>query len=147
MRAVLDSNVIISALINPAGTPGQILSRLGEGRFELHCSEHLWQELLRATSYKRVQKILESRGLAARVQPVLASLRRMAKIVPDAQPAQNWVTKDPDDDWVIQCALDAGAERIVTGDPHLLALRVVGDASIVTPAVFLNELVTAPDLP
>jgi predicted nucleic acid-binding protein len=47
---------------------------------------------------------------------------------------------DPDDDWVVQCALTAKAERIVTADKALLALRQVQAARVVTPRELLDEI-------
>jgi predicted nucleic acid-binding protein len=49
------------------------------------------------------------------------------------------VQSDPDDNAVLECALEARAEYIVTGDPHLLNLAEFKDIKIVTPAVFLQN--------
>lgn len=49
------------------------------------------------------------------------------------------VHSDPDDNAVLECALQAQADTIVTGDPHLLDLAEFGEIKIVTPAVFLQN--------
>jgi hypothetical protein len=49
------------------------------------------------------------------------------------------VTEDPADNRILECALAAGSDTIVTGDRHLLKLGRFGDAKILTPAQFLER--------
>jgi predicted nucleic acid-binding protein len=49
------------------------------------------------------------------------------------------IRSDPDDNAVLECALEACADHIVTGDPHLLDLAEFKGIMIVTPAVFLQK--------
>ena len=50
------------------------------------------------------------------------------------------VHDDPDDDKIVACALEAGADYIISGDPHLLNLKHYRDIQIVTPKAFLKVL-------
>jgi predicted nucleic acid-binding protein len=50
------------------------------------------------------------------------------------------VAGDPDDDAVVDCAVEAGADVIVSGDSHLTGLRQVEGIPVVTPAAFLKML-------
>jgi predicted nucleic acid-binding protein len=61
-------------------------------------------------------------------------------VVPEVSPTAKWVAADPDDDWVVQCALTARAERIVSGDRALLAVQRVEDVGVVTARQLLGEL-------
>ena len=66
MEVVLDTNVIVSALISPRGAPAEIFSAWQRGRFTYVTSPPLLDELARALSYPRVRKFLtwtdEERG-------------------------------------------------------------------------------------
>ena len=48
--------------------------------------------------------------------------------------------EDKDDAVFLQCALNAGAHYLVSGDPHLLVLERCEEVSILSPAQFLHEL-------
>ena len=56
MRAVLDPNVLISAVLSPRGTPAQVLSAWRYGEFELVLSPLLLDELTRALGYPKLAK-------------------------------------------------------------------------------------------
>ena len=65
-RAVLDANVYISAIIQPAGTPGRLVERfLRDASFEVVLSPTIVDEVLRAMAYPKVRKLL--RGAEARL--------------------------------------------------------------------------------
>jgi putative PIN family toxin of toxin-antitoxin system len=55
LRAVLDPNVLISALLAPTGVPAALLRRWLDGDFEIIVSEHLLAELRRALTYPKVR--------------------------------------------------------------------------------------------
>lgn len=138
LRAVLDANVLVSALIRPQGPPGQIVLRLLEDRaFALVTSSAILAEVRRALAYPRVRKHIvasdeeldlwvASLGLIA--EPVEGSLRIKA------------VAEDPEDDKYIAAALEGSAQFIVTGDAHLLALKAYEGVRIVAPRAFLTLL-------
>lgn len=139
MIVVLDANTWVSALARPMGPSGRVLDAFLDGRFGVATTDHLWNEVLRALSYERVRRLFERGGVAApdaRVALLGPLLTRVAEVPPTAR----WVTADPDDDWVVQCALTAGADRIVSGDRALLALQAVEMVTIRTAREFLAEL-------
>lgn len=55
------------------------------------------------------------------------------------------VCRDPNDDMVIECAINAGADVIVTGDKDLLAVRSYEGIRIITPREFLSEFAPRPE--
>lgn len=138
LRAVLDANVFVSALIRPKGPPGQVLVRLLRDRaFTLVTSPAILTEVRRSLAYPRVRKHLivsdedldlwvASLGLVG--EPVEGRLRIAA------------VAEDPEDDKYIAAALEGRAQFIVTGDAHLLALKTYEGVRMVTPRVFLGLL-------
>ncbi|HKA12989.1 MAG TPA: putative toxin-antitoxin system toxin component, PIN family [Candidatus Dormibacteraeota bacterium] len=135
MRAVLDVNVLISALLSRRGAPAQLLTRWLVGEFELVVSEALLSELQRALAYPK----LISHVTPSEAERFIGALRRTAEVVADAQDrALRWV--DPGDDYLLALAARSSA-ILVSGDRHLLELS---DRLPVRTAVqFLQDLNTA----
>ena len=132
MRAVLDCNVLISALLAPGGAPRQLLSRWRAGEFELVVSEKVLTELERALGYPKI---------AERIPPedasdFIALLRRAAQWVrdPDAVVARS---PDVDDDYLIALA-ESQRAFLVSGDSHLLGLSHT--LPVLSPREFLARL-------
>lgn len=137
IRAVLDTNVLVSAFISVHGAPRQIFNAWRNGEFELITCASLLQELNRVLHYARVQ---EEYGLTeAEIYAYLGLLRIVGTIVPipDVVPA---ICSDPTDDKLLACAVVGGADYVVTGNNHVLVLSNVGPAQIVTPAAFATAI-------
>ena len=133
MRAVLDANVHISALLSAAGTPAQILRAFVEGRFELVVSPKLLSELQRALGYAKLQRHIDAEESAQ----YLAWLRDAAVLVEDPGGDPPARSADPEDDYLLSLAA-AQQAILVSGDRHLLQL--VDDLPIHRPAEFLRRL-------
>lgn len=140
MKVVLDANVWISALLIPVGASGRILGAALSRRIEVVVTPHLWRETLSSFSKERIQKRLIAKGRLDEAQLILFAARSRVTEVEEVAPKAAWVPGDADDDWVVQCALTAGADRIVTGDHALLGLGGVEGVEIVTARDFLAEL-------
>ena len=124
-------------MLTPGGTAGRILDAVREHRIETVSSVHLWDELRQALSYPKTRKPLERDGLWGDVERFLRDHPDVA-FVESVEPAEDWVPADPDDNWVIQCALTAGADYIISGDRHLLNLKVFKGIRILPPTQFLK---------
>lgn len=132
MRAVLDPNVIISALISPRGSPRAALDAWREGRYELIASPALLDELRRALDYPKLRRRLP----ADSVRDVLALLERGARLAPDPDdPAPR--TTDPKDDYLIALAEQERAV-LVSGDSTVLQLSE--QLPIFSPRAFIDWL-------
>lgn len=137
LRAVLDANVYISALIRPSGPPGQLLDRfLRDDAFDLVLSPAIVDETLRAFSYPRVRKYIPRE-----VDPALwfEGVILLARLVAGERMARP-LSADPDDDKYISAAIEGGATYAVSGDPDLLELEEHDGVRIVTPRAFLSLL-------
>jgi hypothetical protein len=134
MLAVLDTNVIISALLSSAGAPARIMEKWEEGVFDAAVSEPLLEELERALGYDRIKPYLERSGVE--VKDLIRKLRETALVV-DPERTLHVIKEDPEDDRVLECALRAGAAYIVSGDHHLLDLGEYRGVQILPPAGFL----------
>lgn len=116
MRAVLDPNTFIAALLTRSGAPAQLVSRWLAGEFELVVSDALIAELERAFAYPKVRRRVTERDAKAFV----AILRRGALLAVDpAAPARR--SADAGDDYLVALAEQERA-LLVSGDEHLLAL-------------------------
>ncbi|MGC2192389.1 MAG: putative toxin-antitoxin system toxin component, PIN family [Candidatus Dormiibacterota bacterium] len=133
MRALLDPNVLISALLAPTGSPAKVFRAWLDGSYELVVSPLLLEELERALGYRKIRERVREHESAA----LLALLRRQAQLVEDPADLPVLRSPDPGDDYLIALA---GATRavIVSGDGHLLGLA--RQLPIYSPAAFLTRL-------
>ncbi len=137
MEVVLDTNVIVSAAINPDGSPARVVGAWQNREFELVVSQALYLEIEDALSRPRLTKFIV--WTFEFKEEFLHELQDIATWVTPAQ-SLDVLTTDPDDNRVLEAALEGSAEFIVTGDRHLLELREYEGTRIVTPIDFLAEL-------
>jgi len=131
VRAVLDPNVLISAVLSPSGSPARVLRAWLEGRYELVVSPLLLEELGRALGYPK----LRDRVTKAESQELLELLRRGCDLTDDPAGPPPVRSPDPADDYLI--ALAAAARAIlVSVDRHLLGLG--GRLPVYEPRAFLS---------
>lgn len=133
-RAVVDVNVLVSALLQPEATPARLMREWLSGAFELVSSAQLVAELLRVSARPGLARRID----ASAVESLVATLQANA-IVVDDPPAQRVVPSDPKDDYLVGLARSAGAHAIVTGDRHLLDVDGLAPPAL-TPAAFLGLL-------
>jgi putative PIN family toxin of toxin-antitoxin system len=137
MRAVLDANVVVSALISAKGAPAQIIAHWQAERFDVVVSPAILQELDRVLHYPKLQQRYHLRE--DHVQRFLRLLARQAiQVVPSQE--LTVIERDPADNRYLECALAGDAALIVTADQHLLDLAVYEGIQILTPAGFLALL-------
>ena len=130
MRAVLDPNVIISAILSPGGTPGHVFRLWFEGAYELVVSAMLLDELARAFGYPKLRR----RVPAVDAEELLETLARGGTIVQDKDEAPDVRSPDPDDDYLIALAAESRSV-LVSGDSDLLGLS--GQIPVRSPVEFL----------
>lgn len=136
MRAVLDTNVIISATLIRGGNEDRILRAWQRGAFELILSPQILEELARALFYERLRKFRWMTEEA--VLTLLQSLAQGSLHVPGKVTVE--ASRDPEDDKFLAAALEARAEYVVTGDKDLLTLKAYKGVRLITPAQFLRVL-------
>jgi putative PIN family toxin of toxin-antitoxin system len=138
LRAVLDANVLASALIRPQGPPGQIVARLLEDQgFTLVISDAIFAELRRCFSYPRVRKYITATD--EELDLWVTALGLVADVV-EGKVVVSAVSDDPDDNKYLAAALEGRAEFVVSGDAHLLDLHEYEGIRILTPRAFLDLL-------
>lgn len=136
MRAVIDSNVWVSAAIRPGGPPNTIAAALALGRFTSVSSVELLAELERTLPRPKVRK-RTGWSHDDELAFVAAIARWSTLVVPSTAVT---VSRDPADDRVLEAALAGQADYIVTGDRDLLVLGTFEGVEIVDPAAFVAVL-------
>jgi uncharacterized protein len=131
VRAVVDTNVLISALIRN-GKPRKLVLEL-LNRHTVILSRQMLAELADVAGRDKF------RVTGSQVERFLSIMVKMAKIVPDNALFME-VAEDPDDDVVLNAAYVGKADYIVTGDKHLLALNQFKKTRIVTVNKMLDIL-------
>ena len=135
MKVVFDTNVVASASFW-RGAPFDCLAAWAQGRCVTVVSSNLLAEYHETVSELRLD--YPSRKCVEWVEVLTAS----AELVFPIERASG-ATPDPDDEMILECALAAEADYIVSGDiKHLLALRQFQGIPIVAPADFLRRLKT-----
>ena len=130
MRIVVDTNVIISALVF-GGLPRQVLDLVAAGMCSLYFSPSIQAE---------VERILEEKfgWSAEEIQTGTRTLWSFGTRV-DPQVSLAVITDDPDDDRILECAMAADADAIVSGDRHLLHLGSFQSIPVRTSRQFLDS--------
>jgi putative PIN family toxin of toxin-antitoxin system len=126
MPAVVDTNILIRAIIKPQGTVGPILRRLARAEYQLVYSRPLLEELLEKLTLPRL------RDKYSITDDAVADL-----VAPDFVVT---VCRDPEDNKVIEAALAGRANCIVTGDEDLLTLHQYESIDFIAPREFIARL-------
>lgn len=136
IRAVLDTNVLVSGIISESGPPRQIALLWQRRRFVLLTSEAIIAEVTRVLHYPRIQR--RYRLTESDIHAVVDSLTQDAIVTEGLYQVQR--SQDPDDDMFLACALEGRADFLVTGDPHLAAIKHYHGVQIVSPRQFLAKI-------
>jgi putative PIN family toxin of toxin-antitoxin system len=134
MRVVLDTNVLLSALISPHGPPDVIYRAWRAARFEIVTSTTQLDELRRASRYPKFRAVLQPTRVGAMVNNLQRAI--VLEHLPSGIEAD-----DPFDAFLLAMAVAGSAEYLVTGDHRagLLKLGHIGRTRIVTPTAFCAE--------
>lgn len=137
IRAVLDANVLVSALLTPQGIPAKVLTAWQAERFHLVVSEAVLGEIDRVLRYPRI--IRRHRWSEERLQGFIGDLAHLAIVTP-GEVHLAVITEDLPDNRYLECAVEGEAEYIVSGDQHLRRLGTYQGISILAPRAFLEAL-------
>jgi putative PIN family toxin of toxin-antitoxin system len=136
MLVVLDTNVLFSAILSPSGPPAQIHQAWREKRFELATCIDQINEIRKASRYPRFRAALQPYRFGILINN-LSRARVWTQSLPKLHTAD-----DPSDSFLLNLAEAVKAHYLVTGDKqsHLLELRNVGEARILTARQFCDEV-------
>jgi len=135
MRVVLDTGILIAALITKDTPPDQLYQAWRKRRFELVTSEWQLDEFRRVSRYAKLRKYLQP----IEAGNLINGLRHQALLLqtlPDVD-----LSKDPDDNPLLAMAIAGEADYLVSGDKRdVLALKKVDKTRIITARRFLAIL-------
>ena len=129
MKAVFDTNIFISAFVIPGSQGDQAFLLARRKRFDLYTSVAILTE----TANKLREKFDQSED---DIKLALRLISRAAKVLQPA--ARLKVLSDGPDNRILECAVEAGADIIVTGDRHLLKLKKFQEIPVVRLVDFLR---------
>lgn len=132
MKVVIDTNVFVSSVFG--GHPRQVVDLWFDGRVTLCLSEPIVRE------YQRVLREIGAVSEAEEriLMETFASGEGVLYV--NDPPAIEGASSDPDDDKFLECALELGAEYIVSGDSDLLELQSYMGMPILSPRAFLERI-------
>ena len=137
IRAVLDTNVWVSAMLTPGNPPAKILAFALTGKMRLLISPGIIREIGQVLKYPKVKKALKKHRITSQeVDDVILKLLKVA-IITSGEILAEGVLDDPADDMIIACALEGQADFIISGDHHLTDLEDYQGIKIVAPSTFL----------
>jgi putative PIN family toxin of toxin-antitoxin system len=135
IKAVLDTNILVSLLFKK-GLAKEFSKLMEKGSVEFYSSEEILGELARVLTYPKIEQVFKKAGINKTT--ALESIVEILKIV-NPKVKVDAVKSDPLDNKVLECALEAGANYVVSGDRHLLELRRFRKIEILTAREFLEE--------
>ncbi len=132
LKVVLDTNVLVSALLNRDGLPAFILALARRRIIRLCLTVEIFEEYEAVLNRKKFRHIRND-GLS-----VLSSLSKEALRV-ESNTRLNLIANDPADNKFIECAVDAGADFLITGNNKHFPFRSYRKLQIVTPKEFIEN--------
>ena len=138
LRVVIETNVLVSALLSKNGIPARVLDAWRERKFLVITSEEAILE---------VERVLEALAFSRKylisnedIKSLLNLLRKDAILVPGQMETKGAIPQDPDDEKFLSIALEGEASTIISGDAHLLNLVSYRNVKIQSAREFLDSL-------
>jgi len=132
LRVVLDTNVLVSAILKKGGNEWDILQKVSDKKIVSLTSEDMLHEFARVMSKPRFENSKEE------VDEWLLFLARMSYLVIPAK-RLNVIRDDPSDNKILECAVCGNAHYIISGDKHLLDLGEYKDIKVLNSSDFLKS--------
>jgi putative PIN family toxin of toxin-antitoxin system len=130
LRVTADTNILVSGINYLGSKPFQLLELARAGKINLTVSEAILGEM---------EDVL-GRKFAFRSEGIAEARRRIVQMARTVTPSVELdvVKDDPPDNRILECAVSAGSDYIVTGDRHLLRMRQYAGIRILTVSDFLE---------
>jgi hypothetical protein len=143
IRIVLDTNLLVSAILSPQGNPPIVLKLCLKGIFSLVISHDILDETRRVFQYPKLVKLMKKRRVTPQyIDDFIDKLSRVAIITPGKLSIEG-IQDDPDDTMVLSCAVEGEADVIISGDHHLTDLKTYKGIKILDPTTFLKTILGA----
>ena len=135
-EVVIDTNVLVSALLTSSSPPRTLLTKIASGKLGLVTSPRLIFEFVSVFARPKLRTLIPE----SRISDLVSLIHQSARIVKPTLKIH--ACRDPKDDMVLECALAAGEKlsAIISGDRDVLELNPFRGVSIVSPKEFLASL-------
>jgi len=141
MRVILDTNILLSALLSPLGPPATLLDAWERGIFTLVACDELIDELREVAS----RPFFRTRLRDSELELLLASIRDFSFFCRDLPSGP--AAPDAEDSFLLALAEASRADVLVTGDKALLALKHHETTQIITAARMVEMLAVEGEKP
>lgn len=129
-KVVIDTNVIVSAF-GWGGKPADIIRLITSGEILNFTSVEMLAELKKVVGYS---KLAFSEMLQAEIMEIMFDISSIV----DTHESVYIIDENPEDNKILECAISAGVEFVISGDNHLLKLKIFEGIKIVTPEDFIK---------
>jgi putative PIN family toxin of toxin-antitoxin system len=130
MKIVIDSNVFVSSFFW-GGYPREVFERVINGLDELYITDEILKEI---TSVMNSSKFVAN---SDEIEDYIKIIEKYSKKIISKNVLEP-ISRDKDDDKILQCGLDGGVDFIVTGDKDLLVLIEYEQIKIIKPKEYLE---------
>lgn len=134
LRAVLDTNVYVAGLLAPHGTCAELLRATADARFDPVVCPVLLDELSAVLSRPKFARRISAHD----AESFTRWLARTAVVSPDPNEIPS-VSPDANDDYLVALAIASGSPVLVSGDEHLLGLKIT-TPRVISVAAFAGVL-------
>jgi uncharacterized protein len=131
-KAAVDTNILVSAFVFPDGLIREVMDLAFKHRVKLFTSGPLLEEYARVLGRKFGWDSGLIDGHIKMITRLLITVNPVISI--------NAVPGDPSDNKVLECAVTAGADAIISGDKHLLDMKKYKSIPIIKPADLLRQI-------
>jgi putative PIN family toxin of toxin-antitoxin system len=131
-RVVVDTSVIVSAFLQPAGTSRKAFTEVTK-KHQLLISVETVQELNAVLLKPKFQDVFNS-TLRAEIFSILLRVGEVVEVRSGVA-----LSRDPSDDKFLNLAIDGGADFLISRDPDLLTLKKIKTCRILSPADYMSE--------
>ena len=135
MRLVLDTNVLVSAILSPNSISAKVLN-WGEDNGTILYSTDTLTEILSVLRRSKFAKYIDPEdidGLSIRIKTAWICIEILTQVK---------LCRDAKDDKFIDLALNGNASHLITGDTDLLVLHPIQNISIINPRTFWEAIRT-----
>ena len=133
MKVVADTMLWVSFTTHPHGFRGRLVEAALQRRVRFFVSQYQLEEFVNTL----LEHLKLSRRFASNSRQAVEILAKTVKL---PQRIPRFVERDPKDDAIVQTAISARADYLVTDDQEILKLKKVGNVEIITAAEFARRL-------
>ncbi|OIO01906.1 putative toxin-antitoxin system toxin component, PIN family [Candidatus Desantisbacteria bacterium CG1_02_49_89] len=131
LKAVIDTNVFVSAYLKSMGLCARVIDLWIAGIFQLAVSGPILDEY---------EEVLLRKGISTQLIEDLNRAILKSAVFTAPSRSINLIKIDPEDNKFLECAVCSRADYIVSGDSHLRKLGIYGDVRIISPRDFIRIL-------